>query len=139
MPTTVLAAVTRRASLTRLAAAGVALLGAAGPVQAAPRPARKSRCACPTTLATRRVVSEPSPTLPVERVTTVAAAECGGPGKVVSCGYQLGGTVAQFVNVAVTVVGPTADAAACVVHIARIAEAGSVAGAVVRATALCLV
>ena len=45
----------------------------------------------------------------------------------------------SLVNVAVTVVGPTADAAACVVHIARIAEAGSVAGAVVRATALCLV
>ena len=70
MPTTVLAAVTRRASLTRLATAGMALLGAAASVQAAPRPARKPRCPCPTTLATRRVVSEPSLTLPVERVTT---------------------------------------------------------------------
>jgi hypothetical protein len=137
MPTTVLAALTRRTSLTRLAAAGMALLGAAGSVQAAPRPARTPRCPCPTPGVTRRVVSEPSPALPVELETTGAAAECGGPGAVLSCGYQLGGTATQFVNVAVTVVGPTADAAACVVHIARIAEAGSVAGAVVRATALC--
>jgi hypothetical protein len=65
-------------------------------------------------------------------------ADCGGAGKVVTCGYQLNGDAAKFANLVVVVFGPLGDRSGCEAQIAHGAGADSTAGATVRVTALCL-
>jgi hypothetical protein len=67
-----------------------------------------------------------------------ATADCGGEGKVVSCGYQTGGDAAQFVNVFVSGVGSNPVRSVCVASLLRTTEVGSTAGANIQATAVCL-
>ncbi len=130
----------RRASLKALGAAGAAVLGVAGLADgASARKRRKRRCSCPNSLATRLVVSSNSADLATAAGSQVSAnADCGGVGKVVSCGYQTGGSAAQFVNAVVNGVGATSDRSECVALLLRTAESGATAGAHIQATAVCL-
>jgi hypothetical protein len=123
-----------------LAARSRRALVAATLVALAPPAAAKKHKPKPKPFATRLVQSELSDPLPVTAGSDVVAqADCGGKGKVVSCGYQMAATAAQLSNVFVIAVAPADDTrAACVAHIARTSEVGSTPGARITAIALCL-
>jgi hypothetical protein len=90
--------------------------------------------------ATKYVFSAPSPPLPVASGSHVdGLADCGGRGRVVSCGYELFGTTPQLANAIVIGVGTDADRRLCVAHLFRVVSVGSSPGALIHATAVCLV
>jgi hypothetical protein len=71
------------------------------------------------------------------RVEVVA--DCGGEGKVVSCGYQTSDEPSELVNAFVLFVEPDLTNTGCSAALFRTTEVGSTAGATIQAVALCLV
>jgi hypothetical protein len=69
-----------------------------------------------------------------------ATAECGGKGKVVSCGYQTGADAEPNVNVLVQAVLPDDERSTCSASLLRTAEVGSSTsfGGTIQAVAICL-
>ena len=68
-----------------------------------------------------------------------SVADCGGAGRVVSCGYDVSvGANAQVANLLVQQVVPFAERDRCRAILTRTADAGSTAGATIRAVAICL-
>jgi hypothetical protein len=132
-------ALARRASFKALAAAGASLLGAAALADgAAARKRKRKRCACPKSITTRLEISTDSAPLAADAGSQVATnADCGGPNRVVSCGYQTAGNAAQFVNAVINGVGPTSDRSQSVAFLLRTSATGATAGATIQATALC--
>jgi hypothetical protein len=69
----------------------------------------------------------------------VAVAECGGEGKVVSCGYAIVGVSAgSLVNAIVSVVAPEPTRSKCSAFLLRTADGGSTPDASIQAIAICL-
>jgi hypothetical protein len=66
-------------------------------------------------------------------------ADCGGDGKALSCGYETTGAGEQLLNVFVSSVAPDPERSRCESMMQRTAGSGSVAGAVIRAVAVCRV
>ena len=121
----------RRRTLPTIGAAVLALLASLGLT-----PDASAR----TRFRTRLVVSVNSAPLPVESGSTVnATAECGGDGKVLSCGFQADNTGEQLVNVFVLTVASNTARSSCQAFLRRTAGSGSVAGATIQATAICRV
>jgi hypothetical protein len=71
--------------------------------------------------------------------TVIAAANCGGEGRVLSCGYQMDNSSAELANVIVQTLEPNSARDKCSVFLQRTAGADSVAGATIQAVAICLV
>jgi hypothetical protein len=153
----------RRGAVRALGASGLALLAALGFADASARESHKGGVqadgkgkkrkakrgptgpagpAGPAGLAefaTRKVIGANSESLPAATGSRVSATvDCGGEGKVVSCGYQTGGDATQFVNVFVSAVGSNPDRSVCVASLLRTTDVGSTAGANIQATAVCL-
>ena len=116
----------RRGALQALGALGVALLASLGVVDGAS-----------ARFQTKRVVSAASAPLGTDAGAVANAfAECGG-GKLLSCGYIVGGQPGELVNTIVTCAGPTDDRRQCAALLFRTAEVGASAGATIKAVALC--
>jgi hypothetical protein len=150
----------RREAVRALGGRGLAVLAALGLAEASAKGSRKGGAqadgkgkkkrkskrgpagpAGPAGLAefkTRKVnsaLSDPLATAAGSRVS--ATAECGGVGKVVSCGYVTDGGAAAFVNVFVETMVSNNEGS-CFANLLRTSEAGSIAGAAIKAVAICL-
>jgi hypothetical protein len=123
----------RRDALRKAGGLGAVLLAALGLVEPAAAGKRHG-------FQTRLEVSSNSAALPATAGSTVlATADCGGVGKVISCGHQTPASADQLVNVFISFVEPNSDRSNCSVEIIRTAEAGSTAGAKIQAVAICRV
>jgi hypothetical protein len=151
----------RRGPLRALSAIGISLLTAMGAGNAfanAPgeggakllhdrrkrkKKRRKNHGATPPVpfqFATRVEVSASSIDLQTAAGSEVSAfADCGGEGKVVSCGYQTSDDPAELVNAFVNAVEANSTRSGCNAFLFRTAEAGATAGASIQAVAVCLV
>jgi hypothetical protein len=88
---------------------------------------------------TREVRSEVSQPLPAQANTGVTVtADCGGEGKVLSCGYEASGDATQLVNVVVLTVHSNEERSVCFASLLRTSANGAVAGGKIRAFAICL-
>jgi hypothetical protein len=154
----------RRGAVRSLGAGGLALLAALGLADASARESRKGGVqadgkgkkkrktkrgptgpagpAGPAGLAefkTKTVIGANSESLPAATGSRViATVDCGGEGKVVSCGYQTSGDATLFVNVFVSGVASNPARSVCVASLLRTTDVGSSAGANIQATAVCL-
>ena len=129
----------RRDAVRSFGALTVALLAALGLANDGSAKKRKKRKKRGSGFATRRVESESSTPLSGGAGGGACAfADCGGSGKVVSCGYQTSTDPAQLVNTFVHLVAPLEDSSRCVACLERIVSTGSTDGATIQAIALCL-
>jgi hypothetical protein len=96
--------------------------------------------AAPTRLATKVVAGPPSSALGTTPASVeVAIADCGGPGRVVDCGFSVvASQAAHLVNVLVRQVRALDDGSGCLADLVRTAAAGSTSGAAIQAIATCL-
>ena len=132
----------RRTALRTLGAMGAALLATVGVVETAS--AKKKRKSKPgpvgPAFATRVEFSAPSDPLPVSEGSTVqATADCGGEGRVVSCGHQVSGDANELLSVIVAAVKPNNARSSCSADMTRVVTADSVEGVTIQAIAICLV
>jgi hypothetical protein len=119
----------RRSVLRAVGAFGVALLAALG----------KADSTAAKGFRTKRVDSDPAGPLETTAGDRLDAfADCNG-GKLLSCGYLVGGQAAELVNTMVTFAGPVLNRTGCDAALVRTASAGSTAGATITAVALCRV
>jgi hypothetical protein len=134
----------RREAVRAIGAAGLAALAAFGLADASSakkkkRKKTKKKGSRGSGFATRLEFSEFSDPLPVETGSqVVASVDCGGPGRVVSCGYQINGVGPLLVNTAITVVEPNGDLSSCAASLQRASDVGATAGAQIQAVAICL-
>jgi hypothetical protein len=146
---------TRRTAMRGVGALGMGLLASLSLMPAAakkksrakigpPGPAGPAGPAGPTgpaapPLQTRVEFSTNSSPLPTAQGSTVeATANCGGAGKVVSCGYQVNGDTEQLLDVIVEFVKPDNTRSTCVASLRRVLTNSSTAGATIQAVAICL-
>jgi hypothetical protein len=103
---------------------------------------KKKRDPAGSRFATRVVISAPSdPLTEAEGSLVTATAECGGTGKVVSCGYLTRTEAEEYVNVLVQAVQPDSERSSCSASLLRTVEVGfstSFKGTI-QAMAICLV